>query len=610
MIFTTDGILEELETQLSSLSEWRKTLFHGVYRRINSVIAYVLNKLVYLIEFYYKESSWDLATQIESLMARVEYYGYNPYRKVGASGNLALIGDPTWEIDLPDLTYYEYTGASVIIPQWTQFTDADEEIFVYSTEEVIYYTGTESYIDIPVKEGVPKEFLYIANGDVSEVVELNFDSIDNTEVYVYIVDANDNVLYNVLRAEVDVEDKLFFIYDMNNYYCSIKNSLSLDSIIITFGDGVKSKKLSLNERVLFKYAETQGAQGNITNTDVITVIKSDLVDANEDPAVLYVRNLEGIIGGSDQEDIESLRYNAPNLFNTGYRCGGYDDWKIILEADPRIYKAIIWSTDDIANDTLTQNQNKIYVTAISSIGEELTTAQQDDITINVLKAIKSPTEIVSWQPLNKIYARFDIEATIEGQPFTTAETLINSALNDAYDIFNSEFKTSIYESNFSSIINAQSFVKRHKSQMYHGEKKEYSIYNETILPSVLASEDSDPKNQIYIKEDSVELYARVISSGETEFGPAQRVGYMTGSSGVIIGDNGYTISGSAVIYNTNTISYTIDDLANLSVSEYEVMMSYITEDGNGDMINDIRIPKADIITDFDEAYNFYTLEYA
>jgi len=603
MVYTEDGILSELETQLSSKSSWRQTLFHGVYRRINVVIAYVINKLVYLSEFLYKESNWDQATQVESLMARTEYYWYNPYRKIGAEGDIRLIGDPTWQSS----GSYTYTGTTVTIPQWTIFSDTDKEIFVYSTEEEKYTTNTVSYIDIPVKEGVPKQYTYTAYGNDSEQITLNFDNIDNDEIYVYIVDSSNTILHTVIRCEIDVEDKLYFIDDLVNYHCSIKNSLDMSSIIITFGNGTTSRKLELNDRILIKYAETNGSDGNITNSGIITNIYDTLLDDDGGATSLYVTNATNIIGGEDAESVESIRYNAINLFSSGYRCGGYDDWKSILESDTRIYKTIIWSTDDYEDDTITTNQNKVFIVAIDSTGEELSSTIRDDITLNTLKPIKSPTELVSWQALHKIFAKFEVEAVVEDVTLTAAALEINTTLEETYGTLYTDFKTNIYQSNFYALLDGLTHVISHVTTIVHLEKEiSYSQNNYVIKVSVTSADNTNTKEQVYLVVGSVELWIRLIS-GTGVYGTATRVAYESGAA--LVGDNGYTITTSLIVHATNTISYLVTDLVGIDTSTYELVLCYKTKDGDGKKTNDIRLSTFDLITDVDTGYNVITVAY-
>lgn len=602
MTFDFSGILAELETKLSAKSEWKKTFYHGVYRRINSVIAYVLEKYVFLTETYFKESSWDLAEQKESLMARTDYYWYNPHRKIGASGYVQVSADENFS------SSYVYTGHRVIIPKWTEFSDEDNEIFVYSTEEVLYNNGTVGDLDVPVKEGIPKEFIYIASGISNEVLSLNFDDIDNEEVYVYLIDASDNIVVEFTRCELDVEDKLFFIQDMDNYYCSIKNNFKMNGVDIRFGDGVKTKQLALGNRVLVEYIQTKGSFGDITNSGTITEIVEELEDIQKNTVELFVTNTSDIVGGADEEDIESIRYNASYLFNSGYRLGGEGDWKTFLENQAIIYKAMVWSAEDVYTIIPASEINKIYITAITTEGDGLTSAQQDSILLDYIKDKKSLTEIVDWQTLKKVYAIFDITAVIDNVPTAEAIEDINENLESSYSIFNTDFRKSIYESNFYSNIDSNDFVFRHTTQIRHGELFEAaSVSNQKIITSVLDTEESDPLDQIYIKPVSVQIWMRK-KSGD-DWLDAELIGYEvvdTVTQGEIT-DNakGYVVSGT-VIYAQNEFSYTI---ATPPTVDYEVMVTYITQNGNATQDNDLRLPQFDLITDVEGDYNQFTLTY-
>ncbi|MDD5651517.1 MAG: hypothetical protein PHF86_14075, partial [Candidatus Nanoarchaeia archaeon] len=66
MTWTFDGIKIEIKTRLSLLSNWANTLYYGVYERIIDVIAYIIYRLIYIIQFYYRESSWTNAQRFES----------------------------------------------------------------------------------------------------------------------------------------------------------------------------------------------------------------------------------------------------------------------------------------------------------------------------------------------------------------------------------------------------------------------------------------------------------------------------------------------------------------------------------------------------------------
>ena len=609
MTYDYDGILQELKNRLALLSNWSTTIFHGTYDRLLSVIAYIIEKLVYVTEFFYRESNWSLAQKRSSLMSKIDFLSYRPHRKIGAAGYLTVSYGSTFPATPA------YTGANVTIPQWTTFTDSTSLLNVYSTEEFIYRTGAlgseSNDVTFPVSQGTPREFSYVASGTANETISIYSDSIDDLQIFVYIVDANNNIIHSVRRCEIDTDangvlyEKLYFIVDADNYYCEIKNSPDFDYIKIIFSDGLFTPKLNLEDRILIKYAETLGDTGNIEEADKITICKTPLFDTGGSEATLYFTNDEGISDGSAIEDIEDIRNNATNLFASAKVCTSYSAWVTLLEQHPYIYKVKIWSTDDVADDTLTTNQNKVYVTAISNSGDALITAQQNEITLDYLKAIKSPTEIVSWQTLKKVYASFKINAHVTNLPQLVIEQAIEETLDAKYGILNTDFKTNIYESNYISAIDNLDEVVYNTSEIYSMDKLTQSSFsNYEVLTSYTSADTSTATDQIYIVPNTLEVWASVYSG--TIWTDPVKVGYDT--SGTIVTVSPYTTSGS-VVYIQNEVTCSCPQFSAISSANLEIALIYKTKDGNGNQTTDLRLPTFDCITDFDGKYNEYTLTY-
>lgn len=710
MEFNYEGIKTEFKSRLSLLSEWRKTLYYSVYERLIDVVAYICDKIIFVAQYYFRESNWGTAQNRESLVTMGKILDYHPHRKISASGIVILSKDETFT------DTYVYTGETVIIPKWTTFSDEDGNVNVFLTEEKTYYAYQFGNLDLPVKEGVPKEYFYNAKGEANETITLYSDSIENDEIEIFIVNEGGTILNEVyITGRDNNPDRLYYVRDTNTYYCEIQNSNDYQSVTIRFGDGINSRKLVANERIWVRYATTQGDQGNIQSLDVVTKINQKLYDVNNTEIELFVTNDAEISDGSDIEDKESIRQNGSYLFYAGYACNGYTPWKIVLEAHPYIHKAILWSTDDIEDDTITNLQNKVFITAISSDGSALTTAQQNEITLDYLKDKKSPTEIVSWQPLNVIYATFRCVAKVQNLSKPVIEAQINDALSTEYYILNTDFKVDIYKSNYTRIIDNLDSVIYHDTELFHMEKGFiYNTQDYIILPSLTATEQSDTTEQIYLKEDSLEIWLKetddapvmvayddsgtIVSNNNTYvdiyLGEGKRgvdstglandatiytaevgiggVGNQTinitgsdaqtidelvtemqadltdltvsfidgsdyirisvnlfGSSTITFTDTDlvfslfgggavvldpvdgfkYTLSNTDITYSTNTISFTINDIAATPPDEYDVSIIYKTKDGNGDQTNDIRLPKFNLITSTDDNFNFYNLEY-
>ena len=611
MQYTYNGIKLELQTRLSLMSSWNKVLFHSVYQRIVDLLAYTGEKIVYLAEFLYRESKWFTATKRNSLIVLGKWLGYTPYRKTGALGTLSLSADPTFN------PLYTYVGKEVRIPRWHIFTDENNTLNTYCYENTFYRTGEIGSIEVPIKEGTPKQFLYIAKGEVDECIYIYSSNIDNSEVEVQIVDTDNNLLYTA-----EIVDNLYLINDTENYYCYIENSPDFDYIKICFGDGITSKKLTLNERVLVKYADTLGDQGNITSQDVITKIKTPLFDEDNLAVTLYVTNDDAITGGSEIEGIESIRNNAPNIFQIGNILSSITNWTSVINSASYVNKSKVWTVESLGGSTTVSEQNIVYITAVSNTGIDLTTSQKSDLLVNYLIPKKSLTEVVSFQPLEKVYIRFDITAKLNNTPFSIMNENIINTLTENYGILYTDFQTNVYESNAYKIIDSVDDIVYHETELYYLEKYISPIVsNEKLLPSYTDTDTAILDDQNFLVEDSFEIWIRRKIAGEWE-DPLQ-IGETSGVN--ITGLNGYTVNGGFVSYDTNQYSFTVQDIADditeavYGVSDpgdsdplgYILYISYKMEDGNTPpkQQNSIRLPYFYQITDIDENFIDTDLSY-
>lgn len=611
MQYTYNGIKLELQTRLSLMSSWNKILFHSVYQRIIDILAYTGEKIVYLAEFLYRESKWFTATKRNSLIVLGKWLGYTPYRKTGALGTLSLSADPTFN------PLYTYVGKEVRIPRWHIFTDENNTLNTYCYENTFYRTGEIGSIEVPIKEGTPKQFLYIAKGEVDECIYTYSSNIDNSEVEVQIVDTDNNLLYTA-----EIVDNLYLINDTENYYCYIENSPNFDYIKVCFGDGITSKKLTLNERVLVKYADTLGDQGNITSQDVITKIKTPLFDEDNLAVTLYVTNDDAITGGSEIEGIESIRNNAPNIFQVGNILSSIANWTSVINSASYVNKSKVWTVESLGGSTTVSEQNIVYVTAVSNTGIDLTTSQKSDLLINFLTPKKSLTEIVSFEPLEKVYIRFDITAKLNNTPFSIMNENIIETLTNNYGILYTDFQTNVYESNAYKIIDSVDDIVYHETELYYLEKSvSITASNSKLLPSYTDTDTVILDDQNFLVEDSFEIWIRRKIAGEWE-DPLQ-IGETSGVN--ITGLNGYAINGGFVSYDTNQYSFIVQDIADditeaiYGVSDpgdsdplgYILYISYKMEDGNTPpkQQNSIRLPYFYQITDIDENFIDTDLSY-
>lgn len=630
MQFDFNSIKTDLENRLSLLSEWSKVLFYGVYSNLLSVVAYIVEKLAYLADVYYRESNWETAIKMKSMMNQAKFLGYTPHRKIGASGYVKVSADETFD----DL--YVYSGTSVVIPRWTPFANENGDVFVYATEEATYYRGTSGSLSVPVKEGTVSTYTYTATGEKNEVISITSDSIDNDEVQVEIVNSLGENLYDVNICgnlsgttqsgyAIYHPDKLYFVNDTTNYFCEIETESTFDKVNVKFGDNIYGRQLTAGELVKITYGITQGANGNITQTEVISKFQESILDADGVEVDLYVTNDAEISDGSNAEDIESIRNNGNRLFSTGYRTGSGLDWKTILEEHPYIHKATVSNSEDLGIET-ESNLNKVYITAISKDGSILTDAQKTDVVLYLKDENKKGiTEVVSWYDPIVITLLFKINAWVYEQTFVTVENLIDDTLESNYGILNTDFQQNVYWSNYTTVLDGVDYIDHHETEVWHLEKnvsKTESLY--TIGVSFTSSRTSVAIDQVYLQPNTLEIWIHRKRSGVWD---TDIYKIAEDQSKVIVGLQGdlpegqaYAIVGgtSYISYIYNQIAYSISTIdttyGNQNPGEsdpdgYILSLAYKTRDGNGEHLDDIRLPENRCITDIDSVYVIKNLEY-
>lgn len=703
MNFSFTSIKNALVARLSLLDNWSINILSlGTYSNLLDTIAYGIEKMTFYMEYNYKNTFLKTAEDLVAIIVKAWELGYSPHRKIGATGRVKVSADPSFTIPLAT-----YTGTSVNIPRWTVFQDNDNQVFLYSTSDAIYYhntvignrnltmgdspvnlgnskvgfnvtahgfpvgqyvtisgsadydgdylidaattpnrivivfpgtfvletfSGSEKiftgHLYVPVAEGKPKTFTYLASGQINETLTVFSDSADNYNVEVFIVDSNGNILYNVT-----ITDDVFLINSLTNYYCTVESLPSFQGFTVEFGDGITSKKLNSGDRVLVKYADTKGSSGNISTEGLITKFQVTPNDLTGNPAALFVTNDSLISAGKEYETIESIRHNARNLFYAGYRAHTKTDWETILNNHPDIQKSVVWTDYDINPAIVGFTNSIVNISAVSVNGTSLNSSQTSDITINYLKEKKSVTDIVSFQPLKEVGAQFRINAVLNPVPANTVVQLIYNALVAKYGILNTAFAQNIYESDAIRIISdSSSDILYHHTEIWHVERSEAysdidSSISRTVIVSLLSVSQPDLSKQIYISPGKIELWIRRKINGVLQ--NPKRIGKTnTVTNTIFEGDNSYTIVGGVINYTTNQITYNVSDIINdippdggttfgvLNPTDtdpdgYFLRIAYQTQDGNGDLINDIRLPYFYNITDVssEDVLNYFTFLY-
>lgn len=342
-------------------------------------------------EYQFKESKWDTAQNISSILAHSNLIGYAPKRKISARGKIYISKSPL----------IHYVGRTISTEKFKKGISSwayNKGLKVYSTSTITDSKGN-SYVAIPsmLSAGSPYATLKIIQGErktlfldintirqtatVSKldpyiyipVVIKNCEAADNTEskqfFRVYVAYANESDLSDITYKEYRVVDSLL-LSNTGDYDVEVYNDLySRDLFYFKFNnDPQRGSTLNISQSsslvgLKIDYLESKGAEGNLVNSFETFTVEGvySPEDISNKTYTLYGVNLESIIGGTEEETASEIKQKAPKNYITYYGAG-------TKEAYEKAISSLVLNF--IYNDTsytLTPKKVKVYG------GEENTT---------------------------------------------------------------------------------------------------------------------------------------------------------------------------------------------------------------------------------------------
>ena len=497
--FDYESIKNRVLQNLSAQSEWASFLDYGV---IDNIISSVVNEMSYQIqyaEYNTVENFWNMARNRSSLLQMSPMHGYIVPRKQASSGTIRVSTSSTFDSTYPK---------TISIPKFFQFSG--NGIYVCSENDT-QLNPTENYVEVSCVQGKVKEVSFLAEGIQYEEKIIYDDSIDNS---FFVLTVND--------VEWVYTDSLFLCKSTDQSY-QIRTLPNLSGITIKFGNDIFGKKLNKNDVVKFKYISTDGTNGNIYTSDIITNVESQAFDSSGYSVKLYCTNISSFIGGKDYPSIEEIREISPNVYQTGDRASSRSDYYTILQKMSDLSKISVWGAYETLIDNnkdpwgfIPTEQNVVHLAVL--LGDEyesLDDLEEKDpeyVKLKKTKIIESlhdvndPTDLISFESTNKIPMIFHIDVTIISSAYTTAEVSnnIKTNLSKTYGIETMNFGESVYDSDYVRLIDETDGVKNHLSyvELYKDNiKLSSNYYCDFNLPIYPINSDSI---KVYIKDTTVE----------------------------------------------------------------------------------------------------------
>ena len=317
------------------------------------LLAYNSYYLAYYTNMSISEAFIDTAQLYDSVVSRAKALGYRPISAQGASANLHIAFSAQANTTVRALTIAKHTA-------FTTSLDGTTYTFVTPESYSVQANSTNGFArHFTIVEGIPLTHSWVFTAANTTLTIPNTNT-DLRGVSVVVTTAGNTATY--LEATdifaVNHSSLVFFLdADTNHRYR------------LSFGDGILGKVPEVGSLVTVTYRTCDAAKSNGAKT--FTAVSQV---AGQSAFTLTTAERAG--GGTDQEPIESIRFNAPRAYETQHRGVTLEDYKrIILQLNPDLIGVSAWGGED----NVPPIYGKIFVAVNPATGRTIGLARKADL---------------------------------------------------------------------------------------------------------------------------------------------------------------------------------------------------------------------------------------
>ena len=405
-----DAIKSNLKSYLSAQTTFQDYDFEGSGMDVLlDILAYNTHYMGYYANMIGNEMFMDSASLRESVVSHAKHLNVIPTSVTAPTAYLNMtftpVGSPT----------------SLTIAKDTKFTSSiSATSYTFTTTEtttIIPVSNVHSVTNLAIKEGKILNKSYTvdladmnqrfiipnANVDISTISVTIQNSGSDTTVVSW-VDGNSLDVTTITSTQ-----KVYFLQEVEERKYEL-----------IFGDGAVGKQLADGNIIFIEYLSTGGILANQASTFTAVGSVAGLSSSNYTLTVASAAS-----GGADSESINSLKNNAPKLYQAQKRATTKDDYKAILLAERNDIDSItIYGGEDASPPVY----GKVYIAIKPAGNTSYSNTAKDDIKTSILKK----TNVVTVIPeiVDPIFYYLLITTTVNYDPVTllTSENTLKSAI--------------------------------------------------------------------------------------------------------------------------------------------------------------------------------------
>ncbi|SVB58040.1 uncharacterized protein METZ01_LOCUS210894, partial [marine metagenome] len=381
------------------------------------ILAYNTHYNAFYLNMVANEMFIDSATTRNAMISLSKLLGYTPKSRTGAKANVNISITPN---DAP---------ANITIAKNTKFNSSINGINYTFVADQAYSTtagsdnATVTVQNVSLIEGEPLTFSYTANTqDSSQRFSIPNRGVDHSTITVSIKENSSTTELSPYTQASDLLEtgstsNVFFIEEGTDFLTEIK-----------FGDGVLGRKLKTGNIVIIDYNVCEGVLGNgANNFSVATTV------GGYSTATLVTNDKAE--GGSDEESINSIRFNAPRHYNTQNRAVTTDDYKRIILRDYPLAESIVVYGGEDADPP---EYGKVFIGIKPKSGLYLTDSVKTSIKDNILKKYNVASITPEFVDLDYVYVLLTTTVNFDSRKTVRTSQALRSSIIKSINTYVSE----------------------------------------------------------------------------------------------------------------------------------------------------------------------------
>jgi len=313
-----DAIKVNLKDYLSAQTQFQDYDFEGSGMDVlMDVLAYNTHYMGYYANMLANEMFMDTASLRESVVSHAKHLNVIPNSVTAPRALLNMTFTPTG------------SPLTLTIAKDTKFTTSiSATTYTFTTTEVTTVTpagGVYSVTNLPIKEGKILNKRYDVDlADTTQRFIIPNINVDTSTISVQVQNSSSDTTVvtwtdgNSLDVTtITSNQKVYFLQEVEE-----------GKYEIIFGDGAVGKQLADGNIIFIEYLVTKGVVANKASTFTAVGSVAGLTSAN-----YTLTTASAASGGAETESINSLKNNAPKLYQAQKRATTKDDYKAILFAE-------------------------------------------------------------------------------------------------------------------------------------------------------------------------------------------------------------------------------------------------------------------------------------